>query len=192
MTQLPNSWSRRLSQEKFGKLAHSPVPHDKIGSPGENRLKDAGDIRGLILIVRVGVHDVICPLTHRSLEASAKGCGQAQVPLMTDHVMDPEPTGYGRGLVAAAIVDDQIFDAVDSGQRDRQVPDGPFQGSRLVETRDLNDQLGHRAVPVMVGAVCGGIAHTMMSPPPTVPGKTRVVGQSRVITAMISGAERSR
>lgn len=54
--------------------------------------------------------------------------------------MDAGPTGNVGGIIAAAIIDHQIFNGIDTGEAPWQRLDRVWKCGRFVVARNLNDQ----------------------------------------------------
>ena len=129
----------------MGVVAHAAITDHQIGFVRHNRRNQRGDVLADILPIGVGVDDDISASRKRSINAALKGGGQPAVAAVADYVMDSEPAGDIGSAIVAAIVDHQHFDHVHPGQTPGQRDQRFRQAFRLVETRDLDDQLSHVA-----------------------------------------------
>jgi hypothetical protein len=129
------------------------VADDDVGAALQDRLDKRGDVAAVILVIGVGVDDDVGALGQRPVEPRAEGRGKPAVGPVLDDVADAEAGGNLGGGVAAAVVDDQIFDLVDAFDRLRLGGDGRRQMIAFVEARNLDDQL-HWPPRLPIGTVC--------------------------------------
>nr|WP_276604464.1 hypothetical protein [Nannocystis sp. RBIL2] len=120
------------------------IAHDEVGAAGEDRRAQASDVGAGVLIVGVGVDDDVGAEREAGVDAGLERDREPAVAREAQHVVHADLLGHGRGVVGAAVVDDEHLDAVDPRQRAREVGEGRRQVLPLVEAGDLDDEL-HRA-----------------------------------------------
>ena len=97
-----------------------------------------------VLIVGVGVDDEVGALLDGGVDA---GDERRREPLVAAHADDVIHAAGARdvgGAVAGAVIDDERFDDVDPGHGLRQIGERRRQRLRLVQARDLDDELLQR------------------------------------------------
>ena len=81
----------------------------------EDRCDQGRDICRQILIIRVGIDDHVRSQLEAGVQPGDEGPGQPLMPGKTDDVIDPALSGDRRRIVSAAIINDQPFHAVETG-----------------------------------------------------------------------------
>ena len=119
-----------------------------------------------VLVVGVGVDDEVRAGLQAGVDAGLERRRQALVPAKPDDVIDAAGSRDVGGAVARPVVDHQDFDRVDAGDGLRQIGERRRQRLRLVQARDLDDELFHDTnfsitpSQVMVRArVVAGVTH---------------------------------
>ena len=119
-------------------------PMTMSASPLSSGSSSARDLVPGVLIVGVGVDDEVGAALERGVDAGGERRRQPLVPAQPDDVID---AGRARDIgraVARSVVDDQDFDDVDARDGSRQFRQRRRQRVRLVEARDLDDELRQR------------------------------------------------
>ena len=120
------------------------VADDHVGFSGQDRRDQLGDVRALVLVVRVGVDDDVGAQLQAGVEAGLEGGGKALVVGEPHDVAHAARTRDLDGPVRGAVVDHEPFHLVDAGDLARKVGERFGQRAFLVEAGDLNDEF-HRA-----------------------------------------------
>jgi hypothetical protein len=117
-----------------------------IGLAVQQRRQQLRDVGGGVLVVGVGVDDEIGAGLERGVDAGGESGGEPLVATQPDDVIDAAGTRHVRRPVARPVVDDQHLDDVDAGNRLGQIGERRRQRLRLVQARDLDDELLHPAL----------------------------------------------
>ena len=112
-----------------------------VGAPGQHGLDEAGDVDAAVLVVGVGVDDQIGAQAQAGVEPGHVRRREPAVAREADDVVDAELRRDLAGPVAAAVVDHQDLDLVDTGDHAGQIGEGLGQVLALVEAGDLDDEL---------------------------------------------------
>ena len=123
---------------------HTAIPDCQLGLVRQDRLDQTDDVRRLVLIVRVSVHDDVGAVQERRLESSTVRRREPTVTGESHDVVDAIGACDRRRLVPAPVVDDEVFDRVDAGQGPRQVHERGRQRRRFVVAGNLDDDFDHR------------------------------------------------
>src|SRR5690606_345291 len=112
---------------------------------GDDWRDEPGDVGAFVLSVGIGVDDDVRARGESRVDSAAEGGGEAPVAAMAHDVLHAPPASDLGGGVRAPIVDHEEFDRVDAVDPPGQGGDGVGKGASFVETRNLDDQLGHDA-----------------------------------------------
>lgn len=136
---LPRRCRRFFSGEKWAICSIG-----RLGVAGEHRGGEGGDVAGVVLVIGVGVDDDIGAVVQAGREAAAEGAREAEIAAVADDVIDAVALCDLHGLVGAAVVDDEPFDALEAGHLAGQGVEGEAERGGLVVAGDLDDQLHGR------------------------------------------------
>ncbi len=123
-------------------LGDGTSPYDKVGRSFEDWADQQWDVPGIVLVVSIDVDNDVGPLLDRGFQARQKGAGKSLMGALDD-VVYSSVSGHLYGRIDAAVIDDQPFHLVDSGQVPGELGQSDPEGVFLIETGNLNHQLGH-------------------------------------------------
>jgi hypothetical protein len=124
-------------------VANVAIADDDVGVAREQRPEQPGDVVAGVLIVRVGVDDVVGIELQRGVETRGKRRREAFASPETDDVLHAVSARDLDRVVGRAVVDHENLDAIDARNLARHVGQRGRQRRRLVEARDLDNELGH-------------------------------------------------
>ena len=122
---------------------------DHLGAVFDDRPHQRFDVARVVLVVGVGVDDDVRAIGDRGFETGHERRRESAIDRMPHDAIDAEAFGDSRGVVRGAVVDDQPFDGVATGNLARKMRDRRRQRSRFVVTRNLDDQLHRVLIPKM-------------------------------------------
>lgn len=119
---------------------NGPCPDHQVGLLVQNRFDQGRDVLGIVLVVRVRVHDHIRPPFQTGVQPSHEGLGQSLVLGVGNDMINAVLAGDGSGVVRGAVIDDQPFHRVKAWNLAWQVSQGNGQGGGFVVAGDLDDE----------------------------------------------------
>jgi len=123
------------------------IADDHVRSPRENRHHEPGDVRAVVLVVGIGVHDHIGPELQAGVQTRLESRRQTLVVRQAHDVVDPVCACHRDRLIGRSVVDDQPFHRIEALERARQVRERPGELIGLVEAGNLNDELHYLVAP---------------------------------------------
>lgn len=96
-------------------LGNRPCADHHVGPVLKHRLSEQRYVGGYILVVGVGVDDDIGAEPQARVDAGHEGVGEAAIAGMAHDMVDAVRARHLGGVVGAAIVNNQPFDAVETG-----------------------------------------------------------------------------
>jgi hypothetical protein len=115
------------------------ITNDQIRFASKDWLYQPRDIRGAILIVRIGVDDNVRAEQDAGVKSGRKRAGEPAVARHSSDMVNTCIARNGTGAVSAAIVNHEHFDAIYALYAARQVSNRRREVLTFVITRDLND-----------------------------------------------------
>ena len=124
-------------------VAHAAVADHDIGIARNHRRDQLGDVRAFILAVGIGVDDDVRPVAKREVDPALECGGEPAIAAVAHYVVHAVLARDIRSAVGTAIVDHQDFDDIHALDRARQGRQRVRQVIRLIEARNLDDELRH-------------------------------------------------
>ena len=123
----------------FRRINRTLANHN-VGFPFKDRADKLGDVRAVILVVRVGVDDDVRPKMQAGVQPGHKAACQPLVALEADNVVHPKAPRLRHGAVAAAVVDDQGFNLINAVNLPGQVFQRHMERFFLIIAGNLDNQ----------------------------------------------------
>lgn len=124
-------------------LSRIPVPNDHFGPTLEYRSDKVRDPLSRILIVPIGIYYDVSS-EHQSVhDPMMKSDTQTSVGFEFDDMMDSELPRYLRGSIGAPIIDDEVFDDINSWYVIWEISKSDRQSMLFVFAGNLDDELCH-------------------------------------------------
>jgi hypothetical protein len=127
---------------QFGDVA---IADDDVGIAVQERRQQPRNLVRRVLIVGIRIDDEVGTGFQRRVDPRHECRGETLVASQPHDVIGAAPPCHLRRPVARSIVHHEDFDDVDSSDDAREIGERRGQRRRLVETRDLDDELCHRA-----------------------------------------------
>ena len=127
-------------------VAHTAITDHDIGFARDDRCHQRRDIGAFVLVVGIGVDDDIGAFGQGLVQTAAEGGSQPAIAAVPHHVVDAVLARDLRGAIAAAIVDDEVFDHIDAGHFLGETGDRLWQVVRLVKRGYLDNEFAHRSL----------------------------------------------
>ena len=118
-----------------------------------DRTYDRLDISTAVLVIRIRIYDDISAKMETSIKTCHKSLGKTFVVLKVYNVIKAQFLGFLNRIIGTSVVNDQIFDLIDTVDMSGKVIPGFLKGLFLIKARYLDYQLHLIGIPP--SAICG-------------------------------------